>query len=128
MDSSSKEQIIAGALQKAQKEGGIGLKEKLRKLLVERHIPFIPVAVEVQSLRTLGYGVFGMVDLICYEKKLYAHKKARQPTSEQRGGILEEGIKLSDIAQHHPNIQRLNFINLRTFGLVIDYCSNGSLD
>jgi serine/threonine protein kinase len=35
---------------------------------------------------------------------------------------------LSDIAQHHPNIQRLHFINLRTFGLLIDYCSNGSLD
>ncbi len=41
---------------------------------------------------------------------------------------MEEGIQLTDIAQHHPNIQRLNFINLRTFGLIIDYCSNGSLD
>jgi NIMA (never in mitosis gene a)-related kinase len=76
----------------------------------------------------LGFGVFGIVELIRYQKKLYAHKKPRQNTSEQRISILEEGIKLTDIAQHHPNIQRLNFINLRTFGLIIDYCSNGSLD
>ncbi|CAF0870611.1 unnamed protein product [Rotaria sordida] len=128
MNNSSNEKIITDVLQKAQKEGGITLKEKLRKLLVERHIPHIPVIDEVESLRPLGHGVFGIVELIRYKKKLYAHKRARQNTSEQRSGILEEGIKLSDIARHHPNIQRLNFINLRTFGLVIDYCSNGSLD
>ncbi|CAF3437463.1 unnamed protein product, partial [Rotaria sp. Silwood2] len=114
MDSSLKEQIIAEALQKAQKDGGIGLKEKLRKLLVERQIPFIPLANEIESLGPLGDGTFGMVELIRYKKKLYAHKRARQHTREHRNGILEEGIKLSDIAQHHPNIQRLNFINLRT--------------
>ena len=62
------------------------------------------------------------------QKKLYAHKKPRQQTSSQRISILEEGLKLSDIDQYHPNVQHLNFINLRTFGLVIDYCSNGSLD
>ncbi|CAF5098517.1 unnamed protein product [Rotaria sp. Silwood1] len=128
MDNSSKEKVITEVLQKAYKEGGIVLKEKLRKLLVERKVPFIPVTNEIESLRPLGHGVFGIVELIRYEKKLYAHKRPRQNTSEQRSGILEEGIKLSDIAQHHPNIQRLNFINLRTFGLVIDYCSNGSLD
>jgi serine/threonine protein kinase len=100
----------------------------LRRLLVERQIPFIPLTTEIEPLRTLGYGVFGFVELIRYQKKLYAHKKPRQNTSEQRNSILEEGIKLTDIAQHHPNIQRLNFINLRTFGLIIDYCSNGSLD
>ncbi|CAF0921104.1 unnamed protein product [Rotaria sordida] len=161
MDVSSNEQIIVGAIQKAQKDGGIVLKEKLRKrsfikdakvmgeekrsktkckllprrsvwmvprLLVERQIPCISVTDEIESLRPLGDGTFGMVELIRYKRKLYAHKRARQNTREQRNGILEEGIKLSDIAQHHPNIQRLNFINLRTFGLVIDYCSNGSLD
>ena len=79
-------------------------------------------------MRSLGHGVFGIVELIRYEKKLYAHKRPRQNNSEQRNSILEEGIKLTDIAERHPNIQRLNFINLRTFGLVIDYCSNGSLD
>jgi serine/threonine protein kinase len=100
----------------------------LRKLLVERQIPFIPLTTEIESLRPLGYGVFGLVELIRYQKKLYAHKKPRQNTSEQRNSILEEGIKLTDIAERHPNIQRLNFINLRTFGLIIDYCSNGSLD
>lgn len=76
----------------------------------------------------MGHGVFGIVELIRYQKKLYAHKRPRQNNSEQRNSILEEGIKLTDIAEHHPNIQRLNFINIRTFGLVIDYCSNGSLD
>lgn len=104
------------------------MKDKLYKLLVERRIPFIPLTTEIESLRSLGYGVFGIVELIRYQKKLYAHKKPRQSTAEQRNSILEEGIKLTDIAQHHPNIQRLNFINLRTFGLVIDYCSNGALD
>ncbi|CAF1029640.1 unnamed protein product [Rotaria sp. Silwood1] len=128
MDTSLNDKIIAEALQKAQKDGGIVLKEKLRKLLVERRIPFIPLTSETESLGPLGDGTFGMVELIRYKKKLYAHKRARQNTREHRNGILDEGIKLSDIAQHHPNIQRLNFINLRTFGLVIDYCSNGSLD
>jgi len=128
MDIASQEKIISEALQKAHKEGGFALKEKLRKLLVERQISFIPVTTEIEALRPLGYGVFGIVELIRYQKKLYAHKKPRQNTSEQRNSILEEGIKLTDIAEHHPNIQRLNFINLRTFGLVIDYCSNGSLD
>lgn len=128
MDTSSNEQIINVALQRAQKEGGGGLREKLRKLLVDRQIPFIPPSTEIESLRSLGYGTFGAVELICYQKKLYAHKKPKQQTSEQRNSLLDEGLKLSDIVQHHPNIQRLNFINLRTFGLVIDYCSNGSLD
>lgn len=127
MDTSSDE-IISGVLQKAQKEGGIQLREKLRKLLVERQIPFIPATIDIEVLRSLGFGVFGIVELIRYQKKLYAHKRPRQNTSEQRMSILDEGIKLTDIAERHPNIQRLNFINLRTFGLVIDYCSNGSLD
>lgn len=100
----------------------------MHRLLIERRIPFIPPTVEIESLRSLGHGVFGIVELIRYQKKLYAHKRPRQNNIEQRNSILEEGIKLTDIAQHHPNIQRLNFINLRTFGLVIDYCSNGSLD
>lgn len=42
--------------------------------------------------------------------------------------ILEEAIKLTDIPEHHPNIQRLYFINLKTFGFLMDYCDNGSLD
>ncbi|UJR30735.1 hypothetical protein I4U23_018255 [Adineta vaga] len=128
MDIATKEQIVNEILPRAQKEGGNVLREKLRKLLVERQIPFIPLTTEIESLRSLGYGVFGIVELIRYQKKLYAHKRARQTTNEQRNSILEEGIKLTDIAEHHPNIQRLNFINLRTFGIVIDYCSNGSLD
>ncbi|CAF0963757.1 unnamed protein product [Adineta steineri] len=128
MDIVTKEKTINEVLQKAQKEGGVVLKEKLRKLLVERNIPFIPLTTKIDSLRSLGYGVFGIVELIRYQKKLYAHKRPRQTTNEQRNSILEEGIKLTDIAERHPNIQRLNFINLRTFGIVIDYCSNGSLD
>ncbi|CAF5038188.1 unnamed protein product, partial [Rotaria sp. Silwood1] len=107
MDTSLNDKIIAEALQKAQKDGGIVLKEKLRKLLVERRIPFIPLTSETESLGPLGDGTFGMVELIRYKKKLYAHKRARQNTREHRNGILDEGIKLSDIAQHHPNIQRL---------------------
>lgn len=100
----------------------------MKILLVERKIPYIPIATEIESLISLGNGVFGLVELIRYQKKLYAHKRARQKTKEQLHSILDEGIKLSDINHRHPNIQRLNFINLRTYGIVIDYCSNGSLD
>ncbi|CAF5036708.1 unnamed protein product, partial [Rotaria magnacalcarata] len=102
MDTFESDRIIAELLEKAEKDRDFPLKEKLKILLVDRKIPYIP--------------------------KLYAHKRARQKTREQRNSILDEGIKLSDINQRHPNIQRLNFINLHTNGIVIDYCSNGSLD
>ncbi|CAF4128611.1 unnamed protein product [Rotaria magnacalcarata] len=128
MDTFESDRIIAELLEKAEKDRDFPLKEKLKILLVDRKIPYIPVTTKIESLCTLGTGVFGVVELINYQKKLYAHKRARQKTREQRNSILDEGIKLSDINQRHPNIQRLNFINLHTNGIVIDYCSNGSLD
>ena len=100
MDTSS-DKIITDVLQKAKKglfiwlnsihirigclmisEGGIQLSEKLRKLLVERQIPFIPATIDIEVLRSLGFGVFGIVELIRHQKKLYAHKRPRQNTSE----------------------------------------------
>lgn len=109
-------------------DGGLAMRERLRKLLIDRQIPFIPPTVELESLRPLGRGVFGLVELIRHQKKLYARKRPLQSTRDQRNSILEEGIKLTDIPQNHPNIQRLHLIDLRWYGLVIDYCSNGALD
>ena len=100
----------------------------MQKLIVERQIQFISEEKEIKSLRSLGTGAFGTVELIRYDRKLYAHKRSIRQSSDQYNSLLEEGIKLSDIGRPHPNIQRLHFINLRTLGLVIDYCSNGSLD
>ncbi|CAF3297721.1 unnamed protein product [Rotaria socialis] len=128
MDTSETDRTIAELLEKAEKDRDFTLKEKLKILLADRKIPYIPITTKIESLCPLGNGVFGVVELINYQKKLYAHKRARQKTREQRNSILDEGIKLSDINQRHPNIQRLNFINLHTNGIVIDYCSNGSLD
>jgi len=42
--------------------------------------------------------------------------------------MLDEAIKLTDITEYHPNIQQLYFINLKTFGFLMDYCDCGSLD
>ena len=109
-------------------DGGTLLRDRLRKLLIDRQIPFIPITTDVDPLRVLGRGVFGCVELIRYQKKLYARKRPLQSTRDQRNSILEEGIKLTDIAQYHPNIQRLHLIDLHCYGLVIDYCSNGALD
>jgi serine/threonine protein kinase len=101
---------------------------KLRKLLVERQIPFLSSTNDMEVIKPLGYGVFGIVELVRYQKILYAHKKPQADTPVQRNGILEEAIKLTDIGEHHPNIQRLCLINLRSSGFLMDYCCYGSLD
>jgi serine/threonine protein kinase len=82
----------------------------------------------MEVLKTLGYGVFGIVELVRYQKVLYAHKRPQADTPVQRNGILEEAIKLTDINEFHPNIQRLYFINLKSSGFLMDYCCYGSLD
>jgi serine/threonine protein kinase len=97
-------------------------------LLFERKIPFLPSTNETEFVRQVSYGSFGIIELIRYQKKLYAHKRPLQNSSAYRNSILEEAIKLTDIGEQHENIQRLYFINLKSIGFLMDYCCYGSLD
>jgi serine/threonine protein kinase len=97
-------------------------------LLVERQIPFLSPTDNMKVLKIIGSGVFGVVELVDYQNKIYAHKRSQYNVSKQHNGILEEAIKLTDTTEYHPNIQRLYFINLKTFGFLMDYCGGGSLD
>jgi serine/threonine protein kinase len=82
----------------------------------------------MECRKLIGSGTYGIIELVRYQKQLYAHKKPRHNTSEQRNSILGEAIKLTDIIDYHPNIQKLYFINLETFGFLMDYCDSGALD
>jgi len=125
---SSIEQEIEKALEKASIKGNIPLKERLRKLLIERKVKYVPLDGKIETVKQLGKGAFGQVHLVRYQGKLFAHKRAVTVKNDHRRNILDEGIKLTDIVQTHPNVQRLFFINLQSFGILIDYCANGSLD
>jgi len=105
------------------------MREKLRKLIVERQIPFIPLATDdVEFRKSIDIGSYGIVELVRYQKKLYAHKKPIATNYDKCNSVLEEAIKLTDIREYHPNIQRLYFLNLKTFGFLMDYCDCGPLD
>lgn len=104
------------------------IQEKLRKLLIERQIPSIPQTNKLKISKLIDSGRFGIVELVFYKKELYAHKKPIVSSPDNCNNVLEEAIKLTDISEYHPNIQRLYYINLRTFGFLMDYCDNGSLD
>jgi serine/threonine protein kinase len=108
--------------------GDRNMREKLRKLLNERRIPFLLPKNEMEFRKPIASGSFGIVELVRYQKKLYAHKRTRQNSNEQHNSILGEAIKLTDITDYHPNIQRLYFINLESLGFLMDYCDCGSLD
>ena len=103
------------------------MKEKLQILLAERKVNVIAESSQIECLSVLGTGAFGKVELIRFRKKFYAQKRALHRTAPQLISIIDEGIKLTDICDQHRNIQRLNFINLDCYGIIIDYCSNGSL-
>jgi serine/threonine protein kinase len=104
------------------------MREKLRTLLIQRQIPFLSSTDNMEVLKLLGSGTFGIVEVVRYQKKLYAHKRPLYETPEKCNSILEEAIKLTDITEYHPNIQRLYYINLKSYGFLMDYCHCGSLD
>ncbi|UJR30734.1 hypothetical protein I4U23_018254 [Adineta vaga] len=103
-------------------------REKLQKLLIDRQIPYLSSNDSLEVLKGLGIGTFGKVEIVCYQNRLYAYKHPIYNSFKQRNNILEEAIKLTDIVEYHPNIQRLYFINLNTFGFLMEYCGCGSLD
>jgi serine/threonine protein kinase len=105
------------------------MQEKLQKLLNERQIPFLlPNNNNMEFRKILGTGTFGRVDLVRYQKKLYAHKRPLVNHPDICNNILNEAIKLTDIPEYHPNIQQLYFINLESFGFLMDYYDCGPLD
>ncbi|CAF1215440.1 unnamed protein product [Adineta steineri] len=106
-------------------------RDKLYKLLLERKIPYLlssDKTDEMEIIKPIGEGAFGIVQLVRYRNRIYAHKRPRSNLSKSQNSLLDEAIKLTDIVETHPNIQRLYFINLKTFGFLMDYCCGGSLE
>ncbi|CAF1257955.1 unnamed protein product, partial [Didymodactylos carnosus] len=106
------------------------IRDRLRVLIVDRQIPYISgEPPEFKIFSRLGSGQFGSVSLCEYKTKLYALKNPNQSqNTAQRANILDEGIKLTDFKEQHPNIQHLNYVYINKCGLLLDYCNNGSLD
>ncbi|CAF1128715.1 unnamed protein product [Adineta ricciae] len=103
-------------------------RDKLGKLLIERQIPYFISNDHLKIIEIIGRGSFGKVELVSYKKKQYAHKLPVYNSPKHKDNILGEAIRLTDIREHHPNVQRLYFINLSKFGFLMDYCECGSLD
>lgn len=102
--------------------------KRLQKLLNERQIPYIPSKSNLEFRKSISSGAFGIVDLVRYQKKLYAHKRPRSNHVELHTNILDEAMKLTEIIEYHPNIQRICFIDLESLGFLMEYCDCGTLD
>lgn len=100
----------------------------MEKLLIERQIPYFISNADLKITETIGRGVYGRVELVTYKRKQYAHKLPVYSSPKHKDNILGEAIRLTDIREHHPNVQRLYFINLNKFGFLMDYCECGSMD
>lgn len=94
----------------------------------ERLIRYIPSKNDLELRKSISSGAFGIVDLVRYQKKLYAHKRPRTNHVELHTNILDEAIKMTEITEDHPNIQRVCFIDLDSLGFLMEYCDCGTLD
>jgi hypothetical protein len=97
------------------------MREKLQKLLNECKISYLLTTNNIEFRKFIASGSYGIVELVRYEKKLYAHKKPIANAPDKCNSMLDEAIKLTDITEYHPNIQQLYFINLKTLGFLMDY-------
>lgn len=102
--------------------------EKLKELNHQHKIDFLRETSEVAHRKIIDAGSFGIVDLVRYEKKLYAHKRSISTDYKQQLNIIKEATQLAQISGLHPNIPKIHFINLKSCGYFMDYYDCGSLD
>ena len=91
-------------------------------------MPFLSPKNDLEFRKSISSGSFGIVDVVRYQKKLYAHKRPLISRIDLHKNILDEAIHLSNITTSHPNIQRISFINLESLGFLMDYCDCGTLE
>lgn len=125
MDTNKRDRLITDGLGKKHENG---ISEKLKQLNHQHQIDFLPADTKLDHRKMIDAGAFGVVDLVRYEKKLYAHKHAKTNSYEQQQSILNEAIRLAQISGTHPNIPKIHFVHLKTYGYLMDYYDCSSLD